>query len=107
MFGDAQYEQKTVRIGELQLIFTHSFGMKMLMERHANHTSKGPGRADRRGITIIELLRRFPDDRAAERWFEGILWKGRPICPDCGSGNHSHCPSHPSIPCGAELPEAV
>ena len=70
----------------------------MLMRRQANYTTKGPGRADRKGITIIELLRKFPDDASAEKWFEGIRWKNGPICPDCGSGNHGHCPSHPSMP---------
>ena len=27
---------------------------------------KGPGRAHREGLTVIELLRMFPDDAAAE-----------------------------------------
>lgn len=27
----------------------------------------------------------FPDDRAAERWFEAQRWPDGPVCPDCGS----------------------
>ena len=70
----------------------------MLMRGPSNHTPKGPGRADRKGLTIIELLRKFPDDATAEWWFEELRWKHRPTCPDCRSGNHGHCPSHPSMP---------
>ena len=70
----------------------------MLMRRHSNHTTKGPGWADRKGVTIIELLHEFPDDATAERWFEELRWKNGPTCPDCGSGNHGHGPSHPSMP---------
>ena len=59
-------EHKTFRFGELQIDFTHSVDLKMLVKIHANHTSKGPGRADRRGITMIELPRKFPDDGTTE-----------------------------------------
>ena len=38
-----------------------------------NRSSKGPGRAYRTGISLIELARMFPDDATAERWFS----KGR------------------------------
>ena len=49
-------------------------------------TKTGPGKAHREGIGIIELLRMFPDDKAAERWFEAQRWPtGNIFCPDCGS----------------------
>ena len=44
-----------------------------------------PGRADREGLSLPDLFRLFPDDTAAERWFEDQLWGGEPTCPDCGS----------------------
>ena len=49
-------------------------------------SKKGPGRAHREGLTVVELLRMFPDDAAAERWFEDQRWSatGR-FCPACGS----------------------
>ena len=48
-------------------------------------SSKGPGRSHRKGITRNELYRLFPNDEAAERWFEAQRWpKGR-HCPRCGS----------------------
>ena len=48
---------------------------------------KGPGRAHREGLTVIELLRMFPDDTAAEAWFEEQRWPEGRFCPDCGSTN--------------------
>ena len=48
---------------------------------------KGPGRSHREGLTVIELLRMFPDDAAAERWFEEQRWPEGRFCPDCGSTN--------------------
>ena len=48
---------------------------------------KGPGEAHRQGLTVIELLKMFPDDAAAERWFEEQRWPEFRLCPDCGSTN--------------------
>ncbi len=50
----------------------------------------GPGKSYRKGLTIFELLERFPDDNAAERWLEQERWPDGPVCPDCGSANHTH-----------------
>ena len=46
---------------------------------------KGPGRAHREGITVVELARMFPDDSAAEAWFEAQRWPEGRHCPECGS----------------------
>ena len=45
----------------------------------------GPGRGDRRGMTMRELFERFPDDAAARQWFEERRWRGKPHCSHCGS----------------------
>ncbi|MCY4086440.1 MAG: IS1595 family transposase [Actinomycetia bacterium] len=46
----------------------------------------GPGRSDREGLSIVELFKMFPDNDAAERWFEQQRWPdGIRDCPDCGS----------------------
>ena len=45
----------------------------------------GPGRAHRKGISIIELFNIFPNDAAAEAWFEAQRWPDGRTCPDCGS----------------------
>ena len=50
--------------------------------------TKGPGRADREGLSIMELFRMFPDDRAAEGWFERQRWPDGISCPDCGSSRY-------------------
>lgn len=45
-----------------------------------------PGRHERQGLTIMELFEMFPNDAAAERWFELQRWgEEGPACPDCGS----------------------
>ena len=59
---------------------------------------KGPGRAHREGLTVIELLRMFPDDAAAEKWFEKQRWPEGRFCPDCGSTNTVRVKSRKPMP---------
>ena len=57
-----------------------------------------PGKSHRRGITMIDLARMFPDEAAARKWFESILWPGgERYCPHCGTDNNHEC-SHPKMP---------
>ena len=51
----------------------------------ARRKAPGPGRAHRRGITLLELARMFPDDDDAERRFVDILYPTGLYCPECGS----------------------
>ena len=47
---------------------------------------KAPGRAHREGITLMQLADMFPDEDAARRWFEKLIWpNGERCCPRCGS----------------------
>ena len=47
---------------------------------------KAPGRADREGISLIDLFDMFPDEKAARVWLESIRWPdGTRWCPRCGS----------------------
>ena len=48
---------------------------------------KGPGKANREGISLTKLIRIFPDDDAARAWFEKQIWANGPHCPHCGSLN--------------------
>jgi len=48
-------------------------------------TGKAPGRCSRKGLTIMELFEMFPDDAAAEKWFEEQRWPDGRFCPRCGS----------------------
>ena len=38
-----------------------------------------------KGLTVIQLFQMFPDDEAAEAWFEAQRWGDGRHCPDCGS----------------------
>ena len=50
-------------------------------------THKAPGKSDREGISLVELMKMFPDDKAALAWFEARIWPQGPLCPHCGSFN--------------------
>lgn len=59
---------------------------------------KAPGKAYRKGITIIELAQMFPNEEAARAWFEEIIWPdGLRYCPECGSVDTHEC-SHAKMP---------
>ncbi len=60
--------------------------------------AKGPGRYHRKGITLVELTRMFPDDAAAEKWFSEVRWPEGPECPKCGSMNVQEKTAHPTMP---------
>ena len=59
---------------------------------------KAPGKAHRKGITLIELTRMFPDDAAAERWFIEQRWPDGVFCPACGSMNIQERPTRKPQP---------
>ena len=59
---------------------------------------RAPGKHYRRGITIPQLLRMFPDDNTAEAWFIQQRWHGKPWCPDCGDRNVQQGAAHRSMP---------
>ena len=46
-----------------------------------------PGKHFRRGISLVEIMRMFPDDATAEAWFAEMRWPHGPACPHCGSIN--------------------
>lgn len=48
---------------------------------------KAPGKAHRKGITLMELATMFPDEAAAEAWFKETHWLGHRHCGKCGSTN--------------------
>ena len=43
------------------------------------------GKNGRKTISMREMYRRFPDDAAAQRWFEERRWGGKPHCSHCGA----------------------
>ena len=46
-----------------------------------------PGKADRKGITLTDLIRMFPDDATAESFFVAERWPSGVSCPHCESDN--------------------
>jgi transposase-like protein len=59
---------------------------------------KGPGRAERQGVSVVELFEMFPNDAAAERWFESQRWPNGITCPRCDSKRHSVIASRKPMP---------
>ncbi|MDE0376585.1 MAG: IS1595 family transposase [bacterium] len=61
-------------------------------------TQTGPGKSYRKGLSLIEVTRMFPDDEAAEAWIAECRWGGEPTCPRCESTNVQTGAKHPSQP---------
>lgn len=59
------------------------------------HTA--PGKSDRDGISLVKLMKMFPDDDKARKWFEGKIWASGPYCPHCGSTNVQTPITHKSM----------
>ena len=58
---------------------------------------KAPGKHWRKGLTLVELIRKFPDDKTAEAWIAGIRWPDGPRCPHCGSDRVQHPTAHNGV----------
>lgn len=57
-----------------------------------------PGKSQRQGITLVQLMQMFPNDATAEIWFVQARWPEGIQCPHCGSFNvNAHC-KHPTMP---------
>lgn len=70
----------------------------MAERRSSRKAHKAPGKSYRRGISLIELQEMFPDEAAARKWFETILWgEGQRYCPRCGTDNNYKC-KHAKMP---------
>ena len=50
-------------------------------------TRKAPGKFYRKGITLLEITRRFDNEEKAEVWFIEQRWPNGVACPHCGSVN--------------------
>ena len=48
---------------------------------------KAPGKSERKGLSVIELMEMFPNDETSLNWFEQVFWPNGPECPHCGSAN--------------------
>ena len=59
--------------------------------------ASGPGKGYRQGLTMVQLLKKFPDDDAAREWFELQIWPDGAHCPRCGSCNVQSGIKHPTM----------
>jgi transposase-like protein len=57
-----------------------------------------PGKHHRKGITLAELFKMFPDDKSAEEWFVNSRWPDGVRCPHCDSENVKENAAHPTMP---------
>ena len=58
---------------------------------------KAPGKAHRKGMTLVECMDLFPTEEAATEWFESVLWNGNRVCGKCGSDKTREA-SHKTMP---------
>lgn len=49
---------------------------------------KAPGKSYRQGMTLVEVVKRFADEREAERWFIATRWPDGVTCAFCGSAEN-------------------
>ena len=59
---------------------------------------KAPGKAHRKGITLAQLLKTYPDDAAAEKAFVARRWPNGIACPHCGDVDIQEPTAHPEMP---------
>ena len=59
---------------------------------------KAPGKSHRKGISLVEIMRRFPDDATAEAYFVEQRWPDGVACPHCGSTNVQSGTKHKTMP---------
>ena len=60
--------------------------------------TNAPGMHFRKGLSLIQLFKMFPDDEAAEKWFIHTRWPTGMACPHCGSTNVQERTTHATMP---------
>ena len=69
--------------------------------------TKAPGKAFRKGISLKQIMRMFPDDETAEKWFIEQRWPSGICCPVCGSLNVQTGTKHKTMPYRCREKECV
>lgn len=59
---------------------------------------KAPGKAFREGVSLIELMDLFPDEGAATKWFEQVVWGEDRHCPRCLCTDTKEVPNAKPMP---------
>ena len=61
-------------------------------------SQKSPGKAQREGLDLIQLMNLFPTEEAAINWFEQIVWDEYRACGHCGSLDTKAVPNAKPMP---------
>ena len=56
-----------------------------------------PGKHRRKGMSFLQITRKFSNDATAQRWFEQQFWPDGPFCPFCGSVSVQSNIKHPTM----------
>lgn len=59
---------------------------------------EAPGKHFRKGLSILQVTRMFPDDKAAMKWFREVRWPNGITCPHCDSDNVQEKTTHKTMP---------
>ena len=59
---------------------------------------RAPGKHFRKGISLVNLFKMFPNDEAAEKWFVEQRWPEGPHCLQCGSVRVQSGAAHKTMP---------
>ena len=59
---------------------------------------KAHGKHYRHGISLVELIDRFPEEASARAWFESIRWADGRMCPHCASTETKPVPNDNPMP---------
>ena len=60
--------------------------------------ARAPGKSYRKGLTLKQLLNKFPTDATAEEWFIQKRWPNGICCPECGLLNVQTGCNHKTMP---------
>ena len=60
--------------------------------------TNAPGKNYRKGLSLKQIIRKFPTDKAAEEWFIKQRWPSGICCPECGSVNVQTDCKHKTMP---------
>ena len=61
-------------------------------------THTGPGRAYRKGLSLLEIIKKFDTAEKAEAWFIEQRWPDGIACPHCGSIRIAHIANRKPMP---------
>ena len=60
--------------------------------------TNAPGKHYRKGLTLVDLFKKFPDDATAESFIAAQRWPKGIVCPNCQGKKASRSGNHPRMP---------